>query len=303
MIQTPIFIGGVGRCGTTVLKNSIGAHPDVHTFKGELRWLSDPDGLGSLYNTLTKNWSPFVADLAIKRFRALLMDTLSMRYVSIFGFKSGAPLERMIDWIVAERSDARYYGWRDMPTLETDPIVMRQQLSAIIHRFFDDLFEISDIETGYWIDDTPENVCYFKTYNEIWPDARCIHAIRHPLDIIASIKARNSRKDFSQIWWWPKDARTIAKRVRFIFDHWHAQKNLPPSIYVKLENFAADPERMMRVTSEWLGLEYVPEMAEQIQPDRANIGRYKKDLTPTEIRQCRYAIAPILRNFDYTIEE
>jgi hypothetical protein len=44
-LPRPIFIGGAGRSGTTLLYRLIGAHPDIYGFGFETRFLIDPDGL------------------------------------------------------------------------------------------------------------------------------------------------------------------------------------------------------------------------------------------------------------------
>jgi len=303
MTRKPILVGGVGRCGTTVLKNAIAASPNVHSWKGELRWLSDPDGLGPTYETLMQAWSPFVADLALKRFRAVLVDTLKMHFVVHFGFKSTRPLDRMIKRISQHESMARYYGWRDMPTLETDPVVIEYELKGIITDFFDDLFDSTGIEEPLWIDDTPENVCFFDTFMRIWggKNIACFHSIRHPLDIVASIKKRQALKDFSQIWWWPQEPRLIARRVRYIFDRWKHWQGEPGRV-ILLEELVEEPAVVMRRVCDDIGITYLPAMIEKISVERAHIGRWKDELTPTEVRECKLVVAPILKQFGYSTD-
>jgi hypothetical protein len=198
---------------------------------------------------------------------------------------------------------ARYYGWRDMPTLETDPEVIEHELKGIITDFFDDLFDSTGIEEPFWVDDTPENVCYFDTYMRIWggKNIACFHAIRHPLDIVASIKSRQAHKDFSQIWWWPKEPRLIARRVRHIFDHWKHWQQQPGRV-VLLETLVENPEYIMRIVCKDIGIKYRPEMIEHISAEKAHIGRWKTELTSTEVRECRLTVAPVLKEFGYNTD-
>jgi len=58
MSERQIFIGGTGRSGTTVMAEVLGTHPQIHTYMRELRFVTDPDGLATLCNALTGNFSP-----------------------------------------------------------------------------------------------------------------------------------------------------------------------------------------------------------------------------------------------------
>lgn len=68
----PIFIGGTGRSGTTILAKILSQHNNVYKFPIELRYLTDPDGLLSLKTALTVNWSFYQADFAVERFFKLM---------------------------------------------------------------------------------------------------------------------------------------------------------------------------------------------------------------------------------------
>ena len=40
-----VHVSGSGRCGTNLLKDLLGRHPDVHTLPFETRFTVDPDGI------------------------------------------------------------------------------------------------------------------------------------------------------------------------------------------------------------------------------------------------------------------
>ena len=67
----PVFIGGTGRTGTTILRQVLGTHHQIVAVATELRIIADPDGLLDLFLSLTERWSPYTADAAIHRFLTL----------------------------------------------------------------------------------------------------------------------------------------------------------------------------------------------------------------------------------------
>lgn len=71
-----IFVGGAGRSGTTILLESIGEHPDAHSFPIETRFLVDKDGLLDLFLDLSKNYSLSRARGALQRFEHLMLYDL-----------------------------------------------------------------------------------------------------------------------------------------------------------------------------------------------------------------------------------
>jgi hypothetical protein len=74
----PIFVGGTGRSGTTVVARALGTHPDVWTVPVETRLLIDPGGLLDLVDAVSIRYSPSSAHAALVRFVELaLVDLVS----------------------------------------------------------------------------------------------------------------------------------------------------------------------------------------------------------------------------------
>ena len=74
----PIFVGGTGRSGTSVLKQLIGTHPAVFAAPNEAKFLVEPDGLIDLVDALSTHWSPWKSERALARFDRF-MRSLSWR--------------------------------------------------------------------------------------------------------------------------------------------------------------------------------------------------------------------------------
>ena len=71
-MSRPIFLGGTGRSGTTLLYEILGRHRSVHAFPIEMRLLVDPDGALDLVESLTSTFSPVRAREALYRFERLM---------------------------------------------------------------------------------------------------------------------------------------------------------------------------------------------------------------------------------------
>lgn len=71
----PVFIGGTGRSGTTILARMLSLHKDIFTIPFETRFIVDPYGLADLVDALSEKWSLYNGDRALRDFKNL-METL-----------------------------------------------------------------------------------------------------------------------------------------------------------------------------------------------------------------------------------
>ena len=76
------IIGGTGRCGTSLVKNILARHKDVWRLPVEHRFTIDPDGIIDFYHNFSTVWSPYWADVRLKRLEKLLYD---VSYSSFIG--------------------------------------------------------------------------------------------------------------------------------------------------------------------------------------------------------------------------
>ena len=61
------FIGGTGRCGTSITRELLGKSPEVSVLPFEHRILIDPDAPIDILNSLDLYRDPFKIDIALKR--------------------------------------------------------------------------------------------------------------------------------------------------------------------------------------------------------------------------------------------
>ena len=71
------FIGGTGRCGTSILRTILSRHSSVATIPIEHRLMVDPDGIFDFYRSYTTGWSPYYADAKLTRLKNFLEELSS----------------------------------------------------------------------------------------------------------------------------------------------------------------------------------------------------------------------------------
>lgn len=77
---TPIFIGGTGRSGTTILSKFIGSHDEVVKIPMESRFMIDKNGLIDLFDALTRNYSLDQGRVAVRDFEKKLTKEMFNPY-------------------------------------------------------------------------------------------------------------------------------------------------------------------------------------------------------------------------------
>lgn len=77
-----IFIGGTGRSGTTIVSKWLGSYPSIIRFPVESRFVIDADGIMSLFNALTRDYSMDQARIAYRRFLHMMRHDLTNKNVS-----------------------------------------------------------------------------------------------------------------------------------------------------------------------------------------------------------------------------
>ena len=218
MAERQIFVVGTGRSGTTILRKILGNHSRVHTFSNELRFITDPNGLISLAQTLTQDWNPFSASEAIAEFRHLMLRYLwtqhvhhyALSIVYMLAFNGAArkyrfinlredipynhcesTLDAFIDKVTLGNTSGYWYGSRSYQTDPTLYVTREMDMDAlypIMGRFVDDLlsYPLNRTEKTCWCDDTPMNILNGHHITRMLDGARLIHIYRDPRDVVTS---------------------------------------------------------------------------------------------------------------------
>jgi hypothetical protein len=323
---TPIFIGGTGRSGTTILKRILATHSRIVALHDELRIIVDPGGALDLIDALSDRWSPYNADAALHSFSELMHKCGRSR------LKMSITLEKMERRIFRKIgvSPRRYLGcglaysfgisnyfyrldllierlsyhisngsWIGSPPYkmkskiyEAGPMA-REEAEKILAGFIQDLYQHIACEgETHWLDDTPTNLLHAHELLTLFPNMRFIHIYRDLRDVLASYRG------FS---WGGDNLKSIARRLAGFYQRWYEiREKLPSNCYleVSLENLVSEPGSTLGKICRFIGLQLEEQMT-CISLDQAHSGRWKSEILYEELEQIKPFIAPIIKDYHY----
>lgn len=314
----PIFIGGTGRCGTTILKKVIQQHSKIVALPSELRIIIDPDGILDLTRALTELWSTNRADAAIVRFRNLISKSCKGNLIN----RMARRLERKSFWpltiqgyygiisffgddYVRSRTEILMqeliYHQTNGTFIHTPPFTLKSrattyesgpfdkdELFRIIQNYVNDLYSsVAQKNTTCWLDDTPLNILHAIELAKLFKNMKLIHIYRDPRDVVSSY--------FSKIWGGDQLEMT-ARRVAGIYRQWQQVKTGLSSeqfIEISLEELSARPKSTLHRICDHIGLDFEEGLLD-IKLDKTNSGRWKKDIPSTELETVLGQLDPFL---------
>ena len=284
----PVFVGGTGRSGTTVVGDLLGQHEDVRTSVPiEIKFLANKSGLLQLvFGRDTPDTPKKIGflDLRTRRRRWLSKREKFKKIQSEFldriwntwwdidappphgrGLQSGInkkELEKLLATLVFELRFNRVWAARRF---------MRRFISS----------QEAHHGQKYWVETTPLNIAQAQRILKIFPNALFINMVRDPRDVIASLLTKN---------WGPTTAlegiEWIEKRL---IDAHHALRNIPAhqKITFALEDLAINNrEQSYQSLLTFLGLKDDPAMRaffeSGLTPQAATSGRWKSEIATPE---------------------
>ncbi len=250
-----IFVGGTGRSGTTQLAEIVGQHPSVWHVPTETRFLVDPGGLADLVPALSTGYTPFHGDDALARFRTLVTRDVAGQPTP--GALSHADLPAVFgaelyqDWAERLLADLTWYAFDDRATRRIVGRYFpdRAALVALCRSYVGELFAAGAQAHGkpFWCEKTPNNVLAAEFLWELFPDARLVHIVRHPVQVAAS---------HLSMAWAPDDIEGVCHWLEPMYHRWLASGSAADSrcIQLRLEDLAADWPEQRAALFEQLGL-------------------------------------------------
>lgn len=252
----PVFVGGTGRSGTTIVGRLLGAHPDYRLVPFEIKFLTGNRGLCDLVEG-NATYDQF-RKLMLGRWYDSVVPTGTRRGVA--RFLERAAVVDALDALRDELDGDRFHAG-----------------AGFVHRLLDPLAIASG--AGGWVEMTPTNIISGERLLRIFPDAKLVHVIRDGRDVACSVV---------QWFWGPND-------VDEALDWWAerlekglmACERLPADRYlvVGMENLVAgDREGEYARLLAFLGVDDEAAIRAffetSVGADRAHIGRWTEQVPP-----------------------
>ena len=251
----PVFVGGTGRSGTTILGGLLGSHPRRFVIPQEAKFHSAVGGLCDLVEGRT----------TLARFETQLADKWFDR-----GPRMG--LHRFLEWAEIEAALVEL-----RQALRSDP---ERAAAAFTYRLLDPL--AARAGASGWVEMTPTNVLAAPTLLRLFPGMRLVHSVRDGRDVACSVvRQRWGATDLDDAldWWGRKLERAFAVTA-----------SLPPDrvLVVQLEDLVThDREGQLKRLLAFLDLDDDPAVRaffeDRMIPARAHSGRWRQDVPPERL--------------------
>ncbi|MFD2082687.1 Sulfotransferase family protein [Actinopolymorpha cephalotaxi] len=236
-----IFVGGTGRSGTTQLAQIIGCHPQVWHIPPETRFLVDPGGLQDLVQSLSTGHTPFHAIDALDRFRTMLTRDVAGHWPPEAFSHADLPAvfgtDRYTDWCERFLGALSWYDYdeRSTPRVVGRYFAERADLLTLCRTYVDELFTAGAADHGKetWCEKTPNNLLATALLWDLFPEARIVHIVRHPVQVAASHLSMD---------WAPDDIEGVCNWLEPMYLSWLRTDVTadPRCVQLQLEDVAED---------------------------------------------------------------
>lgn len=294
-----LFIGGTGRCGSSILREALGQHSLCGVLEFEHRFLIDPDGLVDFYTSYDNTWSPYNYDLRVKRLSRLL-KTLSGGRIRLphstdwhlpqhqykgWNLEEFIPnIEALIDELINNLTDFQFDGkWVGGREFDNEKIIfhshcrskldVRQNIQTFAWTAINDL--LSGLGKSIYVEDNTWNSLYTPQLLELFPTANFIHIYRHPCDVITSFLSQS---------WCPNNIEQATMFYKSLMDRWFQIKKELPServLEISYEAFISDPTFIYKKICAFLGITFEDAMMKTKVVSTAQ-GQWKNTLSENE---------------------
>jgi len=322
-IISPIFLGGTGRSGTTILRDILLQSESIVGCSNELRFTVDPNGILDLYDALSTNWDPYRADTAILQFDNFVKKSIhgnifyalvrhGLGKVKISGFpyrhirlknhKHEMMIEhkKFIAQVHSSRSNTIWYGSRPFKinpqlyeTNSWEEKDLSQAFTQHFSAFFNAMDPIKNDSSQYWLDDTPYCTSHAQSLKKIFPESKFINIYRDPRNVLASYLHKIWGGDI-------KDLENIALRIKNVYLKIEQErKEIPENDYINVsfEKLIHSPVQELEIISEKLDLQ---KSIKTHLIKSSKVTSYSKFFTKSQLNSINTILADEIKKYEST---
>jgi len=281
-----VFVGGTGRCGTNIMKDILTLHPKVASHPFEYRFIIDPDGIIDFYTTALNCWSPYTIDQKLHRLESFLM-VLAKKYEGkeiyidwelnehLPGYEEN--VHKLIDELVVFKYIGEHYGLVEKRDVYFMRCWTRSELSRVLGCFIRNLIDGYLRREGgdVYVEDNTHNILFAKEILELLPEAKFIHMVREPKDVIASLSKQR---------WVPSDKVKAAKWYKEVISRIEdVKKEIPEKtiMVVDLYELVDDTERVLTDVCDFLDIPFSDKMLD-MDLSKSHRGRWREEFSADE---------------------
>ena len=285
----PVYSGGVGRSGTTIVGRILKKHSDV--FAGspfEIKFITEAHGLIDLVFGLRTFLPTQISRKGYLLSKVSKKDPIKLRFIK---FRNRIHEDW---WIRTNRLGKASGLHRALGPDQMEDLL--DELGSSLHAPIEAArnFVFGYVRNhhkwqgeSYWMDTTPANIMYADFIHRIFPEAKFIEMRRNALDNISSVLKEPwgpNNPDRAIIWWHDRVA-LATKAARVIPGDQH--------LTLFLENLVLeDRENCYRKLVSHLGLSDERAMRRyfdsEVTAERAHFGRWKRDFKDPEAFRTRF---------------
>jgi hypothetical protein len=320
------MISGTGRSGTNITKAIFAKHSKVATLPFEYRIIIDPGGIIDFYHSFTKSWSPFAADKKIRELEqfllskavkdeALFAEGQKIKAIESSGRKITPPsyhgwelekwipgytihIKNLISQLTAFTFEGRWPGSESFSENNKmyfsghyDPEKLRTLLGEFINNLTSGILQKQEKEV--YAEDNTWNILFAGSLLEMLPNARLIHIIRDPRDVVASFVKQN---------WAPDNLDQAIAFYLSIINRWfEVEAKLDPKqfLLIKLEDLSTSPEAEIRKMCAFSQIDFETSMLE-VDLSASNAGRWQKEFSGAEIEKLERSLQGASERLGYS---
>jgi hypothetical protein len=286
----PVFVGGTGRSGTTVIGDLLANHSQIRTSTPiEIKFLANRSGLVDVvfgYKQEIEKKSGKVSILNFRthrkrkrkekeRFAKILAEFNKFIWEKWWDIDAPPPHGRGLVSGISKMDLENLLARLERELKINRKWAARRFMSSFISKQFDSADEI------YWVETTPMNIPEANKLQELFPNARFINMVRDPRDVIASLLTKK---------WGPTTPLEGLDWIesRLIAGH-EALSVIKPDkkTTIALEDLAINArEKTYKGLLDFLKISDEPAMqkffVESMTPDAATSGRWKAEIDSPE---------------------